>query len=39
MERKVAILGGGRIGEALLSGLVSAGWRDAGEIAVSDRRA
>ena len=38
MERKVAILGGGRIGEALLSGLVSAGWREAGEISVSDRR-
>jgi pyrroline-5-carboxylate reductase len=36
--RKVAILGGGRIGEALLSGLLSAGWRDATEIAVTDRR-
>jgi len=36
-ERKIAILGGGRIGEALLSGLLSSGWRDAGEIVVTDR--
>jgi pyrroline-5-carboxylate reductase len=36
--RKVAIVGGGRIGEALLSGLLSSGWRNADEIAVSDRR-
>jgi pyrroline-5-carboxylate reductase len=35
--RKVAILGGGRIGEALLSGLLSSGWRAADEIAVGDR--
>src|SRR2546423_15590238 len=34
---KVAILGGGRIGEALLSGLLSSGWRDAGEIVITDR--
>jgi pyrroline-5-carboxylate reductase len=26
-ERKIAILGAGRIGEALLSGLLSSGWR------------
>ncbi len=38
MERKVAILGGGRIGEALLSGLLSSGWRTKDEIVVSDRR-
>lgn len=38
MERKVAILGGGRIGEALLSGLLTSGWRTKDEIAVSDRR-
>jgi len=37
MERKVAILGGGRIGEALLSGLLSSGWRRADEIAVANR--
>src|SRR5215475_12962210 len=36
--RKIAILGGGRIGEALLSGLLSSGWRDAGEVVVTDRR-
>ena len=36
-ERKIAILGGGRIGEALLSGLLSSGWRDAGEVAITDR--
>jgi pyrroline-5-carboxylate reductase len=36
--RKVAILGGGRIGEALLSGLLSSGWRDADEIVVTGRR-
>jgi pyrroline-5-carboxylate reductase len=36
--RKVAIVGGGRIGEALLSGLLSAGWRGSDEIAVADRR-
>jgi pyrroline-5-carboxylate reductase len=36
-ERKIAILGGGRIGEALLSGLLSSGWRDAGEVVVTAR--
>jgi len=36
-ERKIAILGGGRIGEALLSGLLSSGWRDAGEVVVTNR--
>jgi len=36
-ERKIAILGGGRIGEALLSGLLSSGWRNADEIAVGER--
>src|SRR4029079_3195295 len=37
-ERKVAILGGGRIGEALLSGLLSSGWRDPSEVVVTNRR-
>src|SRR5437764_293736 len=37
MNRKIAILGGGRIGEALLSGLLSSGWRDAGEVTITDR--
>jgi pyrroline-5-carboxylate reductase len=27
-ERRIAIIGGGRIGEALLSGLLSSGWKD-----------
>jgi pyrroline-5-carboxylate reductase len=38
MDGKVAILGGGRIGEALLSGLLSSGWRLAGDVVVTDRR-
>jgi pyrroline-5-carboxylate reductase len=37
MGRTIAILGGGRIGEALHSGLVSSGWRDEAEIAVTRR--
>ena len=39
MNRQVAILGGGRIGEALLSGLLSSGWREASEVVVTDRGA
>jgi pyrroline-5-carboxylate reductase len=38
MAGKIAILGGGRIGEALLSGLLSSEWRSAEEIVVTDRR-
>jgi pyrroline-5-carboxylate reductase len=34
---RIAILGGGRIGEALLSGLLSSGWRKPEEIAVTSR--
>ena len=37
--RRIAILGAGKIGEALLSGLVSSGWRSPDEIAASGRRA
>ncbi|MBA2298084.1 MAG: pyrroline-5-carboxylate reductase [Actinobacteria bacterium] len=37
-ERKIAILGAGKIGEALVSGLLSSGWREPGEIAASTRR-
>ena len=37
MGRTVAILGGGRIGEALRAGLLSSGWRDASEIVVTRR--
>jgi pyrroline-5-carboxylate reductase len=34
-ERRLAIIGGGRIGEALLAGLLSSGWRN---IVVTSRR-
>jgi pyrroline-5-carboxylate reductase len=37
-ERRIAILGGGKIGESLLAGLLSSGWRDASEIVVTGRR-
>jgi pyrroline-5-carboxylate reductase len=36
--RKIAILGTGQIGEALLSGLLSSGWRSAAELSASTRR-
>ena len=36
-SRKVAILGGGRIGEALLTGLLSSGWRTRDELVVTAR--
>jgi pyrroline-5-carboxylate reductase len=36
--RKIAILGAGQIGEALLSGLLSSGWRSAAELSASTRR-
>ena len=36
--RRVAILGAGKIGESLLSGLLSDGWREPGEIVVTGRR-
>ncbi|HVA30299.1 MAG TPA: pyrroline-5-carboxylate reductase [Gaiellaceae bacterium] len=36
-ERRIAIIGGGRIGEALLSGLLSSGWRARDEIVVTSR--
>src|SRR3954470_6463456 len=37
-ERKIAILGAGQIGEALLGGLLSSGWRSAAEVVASTRR-
>ncbi len=37
-SRRIAILGAGRIGEALISGLLSSGWREPGEIAATTRR-
>ena len=38
-ERKIAILGAGRIGESLIAGLLSSGWRTGDEIAATARRA
>jgi pyrroline-5-carboxylate reductase len=38
-ERKIAILGAGRIGESLIAGLLSSGWRSPDEIAATARRA
>lgn len=37
-NRRVAIIGGGKIGESLLSGLLTAGWREPSEIVVTGRR-
>ena len=37
-ERKIAILGAGQIGEALISGLLSSGWRTQAELSASTRR-
>jgi pyrroline-5-carboxylate reductase len=37
-ERRIAILGAGQIGEALLTGLLSTGWRQPDEIVVTVRR-
>src|ERR687883_1474848 len=36
--RKVAILGGGKIGESLLAGLLSSGWREPRHVVVTVRR-
>jgi len=36
--RRIAILGCGKIGEALLAGLLTTGWRSASEIVVTGRR-
>ena len=37
-ERRIAILGAGQIGEALLTGLLSTGWREPDEIVATVRR-
>jgi pyrroline-5-carboxylate reductase len=37
-NRRIAILGVGKIGEALLAGLLSSGWRKPGDIVVTGRR-
>ncbi len=36
--RRIAILGAGKIGEALISGLVSSGWREPAELWATSRR-
>jgi pyrroline-5-carboxylate reductase len=38
-ERRIAVLGAGRIGESLIAGLLSSGWRRPSEISASSRRA
>jgi len=38
MSRRVAILGCGKIGEALVAGLLSSGWRGPDEVVVTGRR-
>ncbi|MFN8223037.1 MAG: pyrroline-5-carboxylate reductase [Gaiellales bacterium] len=37
-ERRIAVLGAGKIGEALISGLLSSGWRTGDDIVASSRR-
>ena len=36
--RRIAVLGAGKIGEALISGLVSSGWREPAELVATSRR-
>jgi len=38
-ERRIAVLGAGRIGESLIAGLLSSGWRRREDIVASSRRA
>ena len=37
-ERRIAVLGAGKIGEALISGLLSSGWRTTDDIVATARR-
>jgi pyrroline-5-carboxylate reductase len=37
-ERRLAVLGAGTIGESLIGGLLSSGWREPGEIVATGRR-
>jgi pyrroline-5-carboxylate reductase len=37
-SRRIAVLGAGKIGEALISGLLSSGWRQPSELIASTRR-
>src|SRR4051794_21669509 len=36
--RRIAILGAGKLGESLLSGLLASGWREPRELVVTGRR-
>ena len=38
MTKRIAILGCGKIGEALVAGLLSSGWREPGDVVVTARR-
>src|ERR671928_186244 len=38
VNRRIAILGAGKIGESLLAGLLSSGWRKPGDIVATGRR-
>jgi pyrroline-5-carboxylate reductase len=38
MNRRIAILGAGKIGESLITGLLLSGWREPGEIVATARR-
>src|SRR5262249_42880268 len=37
--RRIAVLGAGRIGESLIAGLLSSGWREPTEVSATTRRA
>jgi pyrroline-5-carboxylate reductase len=37
-ERRIAVLGAGKIGEALIIGLLSSDWREPSELSASARR-
>src|SRR5262245_47163877 len=37
-ERRIAVLGAGKIGEALISGLLSSGWRTTADLTATARR-
>src|SRR3954454_1509287 len=38
MSTRIAILGGGRLGESMLRGFLSSGWRAPGDLVVTARR-
>jgi pyrroline-5-carboxylate reductase len=38
-DRRIAILGAGRLGESMLRGFLSSDWREPGEVVVTSRRA